>query len=530
MNHTPPASDNLFLRLYAAWRTQSMKLTGKLLLLALVPLLAIVLLLGYAKVQLNADVADHADRIGEELARQIAASVADPLAADDQLSLNIQLAQWHRNPLISHVRLYTAENRLIAEAENKPGKSKLAPGQGQYNAVVHFQEGIVGQVQLHLAAEPLTGPSNNLLWRLFWGALILILLAGFAAWRVGNSMRQTLRELGQWYGDSGLPTPGALRRDELGELARQLEQRRIVDMPPEPEPEPELPPEEESGPSSARAGQDITATVTGESAAQGVEERDSLDPDQPEALAEPASASSKRDENAETDEEFPGADQPDETPAEEVQQSAAALPADNEQAETPPAAAPLETAVLAVRLGNQEALRRLARPRLMALLDRYRDQLQRACGLYNGHLQTLHDGTSLAVFHARECRQDELAHALCCGELLRVLGHELQVEIADTGITLHLQLAIGHCADLRPVPDGELAGHAECHSVFEAIQHSRNLLLLDAGLADSDALRERAVVRRLASQPGIYCIERLHGPYQAMLERQLTHFYRQNPD
>ena len=45
--------------------------------------------------------------------------------------------------------------------------------------------------------------------------------------------------------------------------------------------------------------------------------------------------------------------------------------------------------MLAVRLGNQEALRRLARPRLMNLLERYRAQLQQACELYNGHLHTL---------------------------------------------------------------------------------------------------------------------------------------------
>ncbi|MGK0418989.1 MAG: hypothetical protein ACJAST_004112, partial [Halopseudomonas sp.] len=61
----------------------------------------------------------------------------------------------------------------------------------------------------------------------------------------------------------------------------------------------------------------------------------------------------------------------------------------------------------------------------------------------------------------------------------------------------------------------------------EQVQYSRNLLLLDSSLATSDMLRQRAVVRRLASQPGIYCIERLQDPYQAMLEQQLNHFYQQ---
>ncbi|MBL4834261.1 MAG: hypothetical protein JKY26_09870 [Pseudomonas sp.] len=527
MNQPSSPSDNLFLRSYATLRAKGMKLTGRLTLLAVLPLVAIVLLLAIAKLQLNADVAVQADRIGEELARQIAASVADPLAADDQLSLNIQLAQWKRNPLISHVRLYTAENRLIAEAGDEPARGRKAPGQGEFNTVVHFQEAMVGQVQLSLAAAPLVGPANATLWRLFWGALILGLIAALIAWQIARGMRGTLQGLGNWHGDSGHAAPGIGRHDELGELARQLNQRRIVDMPPEPEAE-----ETEEAEPASSANDDAKDP-------QPDQNDDLQDPAQPIAetttiaiAAEPAEEEREAGVRAESA-----------TAAEEAGASATEsenIPADTPEdaqnvesaKETPPAiaAAQPETAILAVRLGNQEALRRLARPRLMNLLERYRAQLQQACALYNGHLHTLHDGTSLVTFHARECRQDELTHALCCGELLRVLGHELQVEIADTGITLHLQLAIGHVVDLSPLGDAELAVSTECQPLMDAVQHSRNLLLLDAALANSAGLKERAVVRRLASQPGIYCIERLHGPYQAMLERQLTHFYHQRPD
>ncbi|GGD00618.1 hypothetical protein [Halopseudomonas salina] len=526
MNQIPPASDNLFLRCHAAWRSHSTKLTGKLLLLTIIPLVAVIVLLGVAKIQLHADAARNADAIGTELARQIAASVADPLAADDQLSLNIQLAQWKRNPLISHVRLFTAENRLIAEAGSEPGRSKVAPGQGQFDATVHFQEAMVGEVQLHLAAEPFVGPSNNLLWRLFWGVLILILLAGLTAWRLGIGMRQTARDLGLWYGDSGHPAPGSQRRDELGDLARALGKRRIVDLPPEPEPEPETAPPAEKPIShdeetQLEPGDKITAEPS-------LETESSLIPDQTKAA--PAKAV-ETPEQADHDQEMTATTvaQAEQAPLTE----APSLPAHNAENEsqqaTPPAITQRESAILAVRLGNQEALRRLPRPRLMAVLERYREQLQRACELYNGHLHTLHDGTSLLVFHAAECRQDELAHALCCGELLRVLGHELQVEIADSGITLHVQLAIGHSVDLGSVSDTDLAARDECLAILDIVQHSRNLLLLDTSLADSDALKQRGVVRRLASQPGIYCIERLKGPYQSMLERQLTHFYHQRP-
>ena len=530
MNQSPPPSDNLFLRSYATWRAKSMKLTGRMVLLAVIPLAAIMLLLAVAKVQLNTDIATHADQVGAEMARQIAASVADPLAADDQLSLNIQLAQWKRSPLISHIRLYTAENRLIAEAGDEPGRGRLAPGQGDFNATVHFQDAMVGQVTLSLAAEPFTGPANTLLWRLFWTALLLALVAALVAWRLADGMRQTLRGLGSWYGDSAEPAPGLGRRDELGELARQLSGRRIVDLPPdpEPEPEPEIEPESQAGstrdePTTAIADkpqmeQDAEQAEPAEGTTTATPETDPIGPD---ALV------------AEQNERPQGvsADAPRDTDGASVAAADGEI-AESDASEAAPAAAPApaETAMLAVRLGNQEALRRLARPRLMNLLERYRAQLQQACELYNGHLHTLQDGTSLVAFHARECRQDELTHALCCGELLRVLGHELQVEIADTGITLHLQLAIGHVADLRFLEEAALATHQDCLLLLEAVQHSRNLLLLDAALATSDDLKDRAVVRRLASQPGIYCVERLHGPYQAMLERQLTHFYHQRPD
>lgn len=528
MNQSPPPSDNLFLRSYATWRAKSMKLTGRMILLAVIPLAAIMLLLAFAKVQLNTDIATRADQVGTEMARQIAASVADPLAADDQLSLNIQLAQWKRSPLISHIRLYTAENRLIAEAGNEPGRGRLAPGQGEFNATVHFQDAMVGQITLSLAADPFTGPANTLLWRLFWAALLLALVAALVAWRLADGMRQTLLGLGSWYGDSAEPAPGLGRRDELGELARQLSARRIVDLPPEPEPEPE-PEIEPASPAETTRDEPTTANDDRPRIEQDAEP---VEPAEGTTTATPETDPIGTDTLVAEQNEHPqgvAADSPLDA------EGASVAAADGEMAEpdasgAAPAPAPAETAMLAVRLGNQEALRRLARPRLMNLLERYRAQLQQACELYNGHLHTLQDGTSLVAFHARECRQDELTHALCCGELLRVLGHELQVEIADTGITLHLQLAIGHVADLRFLEEAELATHQDCLLLLEAVQHSRNLLLLDAALAASDDLKARAVVRRLASQPGIYCVERLHGPYQAMLERQLTHFYHQRPN
>ncbi|WGK62572.1 hypothetical protein QAO71_04860 [Halopseudomonas sp. SMJS2] len=116
---------------------------------------------------------------------------------------------------------------------------------------------------------------------------------------------------------------------------------------------------------------------------------------------------------------------------------------------------------------------------------------------------------------------DQLGDALCCGELMRVLGHELQVQIADTGVALHLQIALCHapCADIAP--DDLTEQVPDCAQMLERMQYSRNLLLLDAELANDALIRDRAVLRRLATPPGIYCVERLREPYQRQLEQQL---------
>ena len=180
-------------------------------------------------------------------------------------------------------------------------------------------------------------------------------------------------------------------------------------------------------------------------------------------------------------------------------------------------------AMLAVRLGNQEALRRLPRERLLTLLDRYREHVQRAAQLYGGQQHTLFDGTSVLMFSpGAEDTRDELNHGLCCGELLRVLGHDLQIEIADTGIALHLQLALCHAPGLDNISDEALGEHDLCQRTLDQLQHSRNLLLVDAELAGAGTLADSAVARRLASQNGIYCIERLLEPYQSMVESQLN--------
>ncbi len=509
MNPKQPSPDNLFLRGHATLRQKRLTLPSSLMLLALIPLLAMFLLvLWFGQFQLQRDIARQADQAGSELTRQIATLVADPLAANDTLSLNIILAQWAQNPLIAHATLTGTNGRTVAEAGRRPGTDNLAPGQGRFTAAVHAQEELIGQLQLSLAREPFSAPVARLLKGLLWSLALLVLIAGVTAWRLGVNMRRILVGLGNWYADSNQPAPGIHRGDELGDLARRLAQRRITDLPPEPEPEPEPEPVLDTE-------VDVGFEVDSASPADDIALHDE------ESEQTPATAVSEADigDSASITAELPALSEDIAPDEEEIRSTAAELSEQlNELPATPLEQSPAST-LLAIRLGNLQSLHRLPRPRLLALLERYREQLEqtgRSCG---GQLHTLMDGTSLILFHPDH--PDQLGAALCCGELLRVLGHELQLQIADTGIALHIQLALCHtpCQDIAP--DQLPEESTDCAQMLERLQHSRNLLLLDSELANSGLLKDKAILRRLASQPGSHCVERLLEPYQGELEKQL---------
>ena len=111
---------------------------------------------------------------------------------------------------------------------------------------------------------------------------------------------------------------------------------------------------------------------------------------------------------------------------------------------------------------------------------------------------------------------------LCCGELLRALGHALQIEVADSGFTLQLQLGLSLGEDLSALGQGQLLLAASSQAALALSQHSRNLLLLDQSVASQEALRSHARIRSIASPAGCSCVERLLDPYPALLERQLV--------
>ncbi|WP_150303075.1 hypothetical protein [Pseudomonas saliphila] len=520
------------------------------MLLVLTPLFGVLLaLIWFGQYQLQRDTAAQADAVGAELARQVAASVADPLAAGDHLSLNILLAQWNQNPLIAHTSLNTPDNRIVAEAGSKVSDEQLAPGQGRFVTAVHVQDVLAGQLRLSLAAEPFSAPGQALLRHLLWSLLGLALLATLLAWRMAGGMRKVLDDLADWRGDIDPPPAGVDRADELGALARRLTERRIIDMPAPVEPE------EQEEPGELEELEDEYGFGLREPTITASDEIDELDSPLDAASLDPvpdpdtvfgtspyasldedfaAEATTAQHEEPIADDDKPLAEGSDELLADT--DSAEATPAESvDEPETPiepvvtPPAPAVPSAVLAVRLGNQDALRRLARPRLLSLLRRYQEYVSQAAEIYQGTLHTLHDGTSVIAFVNKDGNNDaeELSTVLSCGELLRVLGHDLQIEIADTGIALHLQLAACRTENIDQLDESQYAEQPDCKQMLERLQFSRNLLLLDAPLATSEPLTQRAVVRRLASQSGVYCVERLKDPHQTLLERQLNALYTQ---
>jgi hypothetical protein len=181
--------------------------------------------------------------------------------------------------------------------------------------------------------------------------------------------------------------------------------------------------------------------------------------------------------------------------------------------------------VLAIQLGGQEQLRRLPRPRLTELLQRYRDCLQQAATLYQAELHTLNDGSSLMLFHSQDDEQNYLTHAICCGELMRALGHALQIDVADSGITLQLQLALTRGDGLFDLSQGDLLLSQPAQAALDMSLHSRNLLLVEASISEDRLIQQRARIRPIASPEGACCVERLLDPYPSLLERQLTRMH-----
>ncbi len=499
-----PASvkpDNFFLMLYRAVRQHRVPLVLRiashtLLLVAL----ALIIYAWVIGMQFKHAMEQQADALGQSLVTQTAASATDLLVANDILSLNVLLSNLVKNPLVAHAAIYSVDNRVLAESGTRPQQGLLGDDNGLYSTPISFQEVIAGHLRVSLDMQQFQQPMTISLQSMGLLSLILLALTLMLSLRLGRQLATPLMQLRLWLRDPDDPAPGAGRQDEIGDLARQLQARLVPEKP-----EAEL---------------DLSDALDDDYFDQGDDHSiDSRSPAaQPERFDIELDDESHRPRgfsaNADDDVQQLDDDVPFELPS---------LGTPSVQPPTPPQ--PTRSAVLAIQLGGQEKLRRLPRPRLTELLQRYRDCLQQAATLYQAELHTLNDGSSLMLFHSQDDEQNYLTHAICCGELMRALGHALQIDVADSGITLQLQLALTQGDGLFDLSQGDLLLSQPAQAALDMSLHSRNLLLVEGSISEDRLIQQRARIRPIASPEGACCVERLLDPYPSLLERQLTRMH-----
>ncbi|WAC42869.1 AhpA/YtjB family protein [Pseudomonas sp. SL4(2022)] len=504
MNRPAPVKpDNFFLLLFQALRQRRIPLALRIVSHSLLLVALALVIYGWViGMQFKHAMQQQAEALGTSLITQTAASATELLVSNDILSLNVLLNNLVQNPLVAHAAIYSVDNRILAEAGSRPSQSMLGETEGLYSTPITFQEVIAGQLRISLDMQQFEQPMTISLQSMGILSLILLALTLSLSMRLGRHISTPLLQLRVWLRDPDDPAPGAGRQDEIGDLARQLQARLV----------PEQPAVIEEAPYAA--------------APDAGEEDDYLD----------ESFDSEPDFSVPDlhDDHFDSPDQPLAPHASANDEYGSALDdpfADlrdhSEPASLPPPAAQqaLPSAVLAIQLGAQEQLRRLPRTRLMELLQRYRDCLDQAASLYQGQLHTLSDGSSLMLFHQLDCDEDYLTHAICCGELMRALGHALQIEVADSGITLQLQLGLTLGDNLTGLSQGDLLLSETVQNALALSQHSRNLLLVERSVADDALVSQRARIRAIASPQGACCVERLLEPYPSLLERQLARMH-----
>lgn len=502
---TPVKTDNFFLLIFRALRHRrvpiALRIASHNVILVALALVIYACVMG---LQFKQAMHEQADALGQSLTTQTATSATELLVSNDILSLNVLLNNLTKNPLVAHAAIYSVDNRILAESGQRPKHSLLGEAEGMYESKITFQDVTAGQLRISLDMEQFQQPMTISLQSMGILSAILLALSLALSLRLGRHISTPLMQLRVWLRDIDEHTPATDRQDEIGDLARQLHTSFAPErVEPEPVPEPEVDDYDDS-----------------EDAEPTFEMRNLRDPsfDESAPIASLKAAPRHRvsAEEDETDEEDPFAD---------LRDSDTSVAVVKPQAKPAVPAQPQHSAVLAVQLGAQDQLRRLPRTRLTELLDRYRDCLDQAASLYESELHTLNDGSTLMLFHSEDSGEDYLTNAICCGELLRALGHQLQIEVADSGIALQLQLGLTLGDDLFGLSQIDLLLTEPAQDALALSQHSRNLLLVERKISDDVLIRQRARIRPIASPEGACCVERLMEPYPSMLERQLARMH-----
>lgn len=488
--------DNLFLYSNQTIRQKRVSLVASLIMQCLLVLaIAFGVYAWLVNDQFKLSMRQQADAVGQSLLTQTAERAAELLAIDDKLGLNILLGSLAKNPLVADVGIYDGQGNELFRAGLKQFSHNNKTDLYKERLAIQKQPDV--ELRLRLNHQQFQLPWVVSIERAIIIAGILLVIVLIFIFRLGRKVTVPVAQLREWIRDPVMPVPASDRQDEIGDLARELQAKLI-------------------------AAEDVEAYY-----AQFIEPE--LEPESAEVI-EHDLINIRQTEDELTDSNF------DQSFLDEIasfDRSVIAdadipvisdsVPADKEELESGVTIQqPTQTAVLYIRLGGQDKLKLLSKERLINLLQRYRDCLDQTVRIYKGEIHTLNDGSSLVLFHGRGNDTDTyLTHAICCGELMRGLSHELQVELADTNITLLMQIALAQGTDLLGLTPQELLDNTTVKLARSLVDHSRNLLLMDQSVASDERIGILAKIRGLANPADTFCIERVLEPYAEVLEKQL---------
>lgn len=454
-------------------------------------------------IQFRQVVEDQTDALGRSLVEQTTERVTELLTIDDKLGLNIVLGNLARNPLVANVTIFDSSDKELYRA----GLKQVVHDEdlGSYCKPIVIQQHDSGKLCLNLDMRQFKAPWIVSIERTIIIAVGLLLIGLVFSFRLGRRIITPIMQLREWVRNPTMPAPCVDRTDELGSLAYDLQSKLI-------------------------APEDIDAYYAKLTSSQ-TQLLNELDIEAPISSVSDSIDTSQVDQDLlsnRVDDNFlknlcslEERNKQDYTNILAMNEALENVPVINDM--VPETILPeIQTAVLCIRLGAQEQLQRLPKERLMKLLQRYRDCLNYTVHLYRGEIHTLNDGSSLVLFHGRGSETESyVLHAICCGELMRALSHELQLELVDTQIVLLLQMVLAKGSHLLGLTLSELAENETVQAAQSLAEHSRNLLLLDHSMVDDTYIEKLARIRSLANPSGTYCIERVLEPYAEILEKQL---------
>jgi len=184
---TPVKPDNFFLMIYRALSQRRVPLALRIACTNIfLVALALVIYACVMGLQFKQAMHEQADALGQSLTTQTATSATELLVSNDILSLNVLLGNLVKNPLVAHAAIYSVDNRILAEAGQRPRNSLLGEAEGLYQTKITFQDVTAGQLRISLDMSQFQQPMLISLQSMGIMAAILLALALSLSLRQGR--------------------------------------------------------------------------------------------------------------------------------------------------------------------------------------------------------------------------------------------------------------------------------------------------------------------------------------------------------